>query len=155
MRISVISSWLVFQESSSTLKSSIRFFRCLFVAQQWKYFEFLSPCLAHNSLDLYAHIVASLSCHSSISFFNCLTLVLSPLMIASSSALWRSFLNFSNSFRTFPKTFLWRSMCYSIHSSKGTLCSPEATRKKKIWLKCFSWKLAPYTLIWTGWWSLN
>ena len=91
---------------SLSLIPSTLFLLSLRVARLWKYLVFLSPLLAHNNLDHWAHIVDSLFNSTSISFLSCLTRKFSPLTMATDSASTSSFLRRSNSLHTLPNTFL-------------------------------------------------
>ena len=73
------------------------------MAQQWKYLVFLSPWFAHSTLECWAHIIASLSCKTSISFLIYLTRKLFPLAMAALSSLASTFFNRFNSNLTLPR----------------------------------------------------
>lgn len=85
---------------------NIEFLRNLFVALLWKTFVLLSPLLSHKTLDLWFHILDSLSVKMFISAFRCWTDELLPLTIASSSAKINNFFFASKSRLTVPK-LLW------------------------------------------------
>ena len=84
----------------------IVFLQNLLVALLWKYLVLLSPLLNHKTLDLWFHILDSLSNKTFISPFNFWIRELFPLIIATLSATTNCFFFSTSSLRTFPK-ILW------------------------------------------------
>ena len=90
-----ISYLLSCQTPSEFCSPTIQFFLCLWLTVAWKNFVFLSPHFSHSALDLWFHIIFSLTWISLISLLTLLISSVFPCKLSHNSSYWIFFFSAS------------------------------------------------------------
>ena len=122
-----ISYLLSCQTPSEFCSPTIQFFLCLWLTVAWKNFVFLSPHFSHSALDLWFHIIFSLTWISLISLLTLLISSVFPCKLSHNSSYWSFFffsilLTLPNSIQFHFYRCSWHFWSLPIIPSSNSIC---------------------------------